>query len=77
MPRSAKTRLAVIHHNVPNTIGSISSQLAEGNINIANMMGTSKKDFSYTLFELDDEINEYVYDKICNLEDIIKVRIIK
>lgn len=40
--RGDKTRILVLHHNVPNMIGQISAVLAKDNMNIADLTNKSK-----------------------------------
>lgn len=42
-------RIALLHMNVPNMIGQISSILASADMNIANMMNKSREQYAYTL----------------------------
>ena len=48
-------RLALLHKNVPNMIGQISSILASTDMNIANMTNKSRDKYAYTLVDLEDQ----------------------
>ena len=77
MPRSAsaKCRIAVMHDNIPNTIGSITSVVAGTGINIANMQNNSKGNLAYTLLDLDaDSVCAETRKTLEKLDGIIKVR---
>lgn len=77
MARSGVDRIAVIHHNVPNTISRITSSLADASINIANMISNSKKEYSYTLMDIDEKVDETLREKIERMDGIIRVRLIR
>lgn len=47
-------RIALLHANVPNMIGQITSILAAEGINIANMTNKSRDKYAYTLLDLED-----------------------
>ncbi|MBQ9922051.1 MAG: 3-phosphoglycerate dehydrogenase, partial [Clostridia bacterium] len=52
LPRSTDKRICVLHKNVPSIISQISTVLAEDKINIENMQNKSKKDYAYTMIEV-------------------------
>ncbi len=70
----AAHRIAVLHANVPNTVGSITSLVAAYDINIDNMVNKSRGQFAYTVLDLDEAPPEILLDKIENLEAIYRVR---
>lgn len=73
-------RISVVHKNVPNMLGQISSGIAELNLNIDNMINRSRGDFAYTLLDLtnvDEETVQKAADLIKNTEHVIRVRIIQ
>ena len=67
-------RIAVLHANVPNTVGSITSLVAAYDINIDNMVNKSRGQFAYTVLDLDEVPPEILLDKIENLEVVYRVR---
>lgn len=73
-------RFTIIHKNVPNMLGQISTGIANLGINIDNMINRSRGDYAYTMVDIaeNDEakINE-VAAEIQAAEDIIRVRTIK
>lgn len=76
MPRESKFRLTVMHKNVPNMLSTFSTLIADKGINIVNMLNKSKKDYAYTIIDVDDEIPEKVIFEIENMENVLKVRVI-
>ena len=80
MPRAGAERICVIHKNVPSVINKITGIVSEANINIANMLNKSKKDFAYTMLDLDKndgaKVDE-ITDAIGKMAEVIRVRVIK
>lgn len=77
IPHTGDARLCIFHKNVPAMVANISTIVSDYKINIENMINCSKKDNAYTLFEVNGEIPEAAVEKICGLENIIRVRVIK
>ncbi|MBE6937769.1 MAG: 3-phosphoglycerate dehydrogenase [Ruminococcaceae bacterium] len=76
MPFETKSRVVVIHKNIPNMVSTVSSSFAENGVNIEHMTNRSKKDYAITLVDVDSDVSEDVVAKITEREGIIKVRVI-
>lgn len=76
IPYSGLKRIAVFHKNVPSMLAQISSALSESNINIANMVNGSKKDNAYTLIEINGDVSGDVMEKLTNIQNVVRVRVI-
>ena len=76
MPRTGKVRLCIFHKNIPAILSSISSQIAQENINIANMINKSKGDFAYTVVDCDSDVSEENINDIAALDGVIRIRAI-
>ena len=76
LPRSADTRLCILHKNVPNMLSQISACLAFQNINIENMLNKSRQEYAYTIVDVAGDVSPEVGEKIAAIDGIIKVRII-
>ena len=74
MPRNGAYRLAVVNENVPNMLGQISTCVAEGGLNILDMMNKSKGDLAYTLLDVDSEAPPRCLDQIAKIEGVLAVR---
>jgi len=70
-------RLSVLHKNIPNMVGQITSVLANANLNITDMLNKSKNGNAYTLLDLEDVVTESVVAKLKAIEGVLKVRVIK
>ena len=72
------TRIALLHKNVPNMIGQISSAFARAGFNITNMVNKSRDKFAYTLIDSDDALRDKtLIGDLGAIEGVLKVRIIK
>ena len=70
-------RIALLHMNVPNMIGQISSILASADMNIANMMNKSREQYAYTMVDLETDIDEATLEKLNAIKGAMRVRVIK
>ncbi len=68
-------RLAVYHLNIRKMISRFTALLED--TNIVNMSNTSKGEYAYTLFDLDDTVPPEVVKKLRAVPGVIKVRVIK
>ena len=69
-------RIAVLHANVPNMVGQITSAIARDNINIDNMTNSSKGKFAYTVLHLDDVAPEDVIHSLSKVQGVYGVRVL-
>jgi D-3-phosphoglycerate dehydrogenase / 2-oxoglutarate reductase len=75
LPRTAgATRLAIANENVPNMVGQISTALASGDLNIADLLNKSRGDLAYTLIDVDGVVPEPVMDKLRSIDGVLTVR---
>ena len=77
VPRTAKSRVTIIHKNIPNVISRITSAVASENVNIDNMVNKSKGEYAYTMIDTDTDINKQAISAITALDEVIRVRVIK
>lgn len=77
VPRSGKTRITIIHKNVPNVISKITTAVAAENINIDNMVNKSRGEYAYTMLDTDTDVSSEAISAIEALDGTIRVRVIK
>ena len=70
-------RVSLLHMNIPNMIGQISTILAATDMNIANMTNKSKDKYAYTLIDLETEVDEITLQKLNSIKGMMRVRVIK
>lgn len=69
-------RITILHHNIPNMLGQFTSLLAKENMNITLMTNKSKKEYAYTMIDVDAEISADVAKRLEEIEGVLKIRII-
>lgn len=69
-------RITVLHHNVPNMLGQFTAMLADADMNISLMTNKSKKEYAYTMIDVDGNVSEEVEEALGAIEGVLKVRII-
>ncbi len=77
LQREGDVRICLLHRNIPNMLGQISTALASFNINIDNMINKSKKDYAYTLLDISGDLPEEVIKALKDAHGMIKVRVLK
>lgn len=74
MAKSGDTRICVIHKNVPAVITQITATVS--GLNIENMINQSKKEYAYTMLDVDGSVGDDIISKIEAISGVIKVRCI-
>lgn len=76
-PRDTDCRVCVIHRNVPHMLSQISGVVSASGLNIENMINKAKKDYAYTILDLQaDGVAAAVVDQIMAIDGVIRVRVI-
>ena len=73
----SRSRVGILHKNIPNMIGQITSIFAKSGYNISDMTNKSKGSRAYTLIDTDTKASEGIVEELNTIEGILKVRIIK
>lgn len=74
--RGDNTRITIMHRNVPNMIGQFTTILADEGINISNMTNKSKKEYAYTMIDVENEISADITEKLNKIKEVLRVRVI-
>lgn len=74
IPRSEKTRVCIMHDNIPNTISPIAGAFSKRNINIENFANASKGETAYTIVETNAKADETVLADILAINGVFAVR---
>jgi len=77
MARSGAARVCVIHKNIPNMISSVCAKISESGNNIEAMANQSKKDYSYMILDVANDVSDATVDAIKAIDGVIRVRVIK
>ena len=70
-------RITIHHKNIPNMIGQFTALLAEKNMNIEVMTNKSRKEYAYTMLDVDGTVSEDVEAQLAAVEGVLKVRVIR
>ncbi|MBQ8852602.1 MAG: phosphoglycerate dehydrogenase [Oscillibacter sp.] len=73
---SGISRLCIIHKNVPAMLTKIMTTLSDDSINVENMTNKSKKDYAYTLVDVNTRITDEVADELRAIDGIVRVRVL-
>lgn len=77
MPFEAPLRLTLIHQNIPNMVGRITTILSNREINIDNMINRSRDKIAYTVIDaaaLSEEQVEELEKELMTIPEVIRVR---
>ena len=77
VPREAKTRICIMHRNMPNLIAELSSTLAQHGINIENMGSRPRGEIAYTIMDTESDLTEEIKAALKAVNGVIKFRIIQ
>ena len=77
LPHSGDERICIMHRNTPGVLSSISTAIAEENINIENMINRSRGNYAYTIVETVGRVSEGAVAKLSALEETIRIRVIR
>lgn len=75
LPRVPGTsRISIANSNVPNMVGQISTRLAEGGLNISDLLNKSKGEIAYTLIDIDGQVPAGLVGRIAEIEGVLSAR---
>lgn len=70
-------RVTILHKNIPNMLGQFTSLMAEKNINISVMTNKSRKEYAYTMMDVDADVTPDVEEQLSAVDGVLKVRVIR
>ena len=74
--KSSAARVTVLHRNVPKMLGQFTGIMAEQGINISLMTNKSRKEYAYTMMDVDAEVPAEVEEKIAAVDGVLRVRVL-
>ncbi|HJD04471.1 MAG TPA: phosphoglycerate dehydrogenase [Candidatus Mediterraneibacter caccogallinarum] len=75
--KGEEDRITVFHHNIPNMLGQFTSLLAQEDMNISLMTNKSRKEYAYTVMDVDKKVDDSVAEKLKAIDGVLKVRVIR
>ena len=76
LERLGKSRLCVIHRNVPNMINSILDLVSARNINVEHMLNKTRGAYAYTMMDLSEKVNGEITGQISQQPNVLRVRVL-
>lgn len=70
-------RVAILHKNIPNMIGQITSAFAKNGYNISDLTNKSKGTKAYTLIDIESKSSDKLTKELEAIDGVLKVRVIK
>ena len=76
MSRNGGTRITFTNKNVPKVLGSVLSVLADGEINVVDMVNKSRDEIAYNIIDIEGDLNDSLKAQIEAVEGVVHVRVI-
>ncbi len=73
---SGISRLCLIHKNIPAMLTQIMSTLSKDSINVENMTNKSRKDYAYTMVDVNTRISDAVASELRSIPGVVRVRVL-
>ena len=70
-------RITILHNNIPNMLGQFTTLLADKGMNIALMTNKSRKEYAYTMIDVDTGVSAELEEQIASVDGVLKVRVIR
>jgi D-3-phosphoglycerate dehydrogenase len=77
LEQRAPHRLLVANRNIPNMVGQITTILAEGGINITDLINHHRDEYAYNIIDTEQRLSPEALERLEKVEGIIRVRIIE
>ena len=74
IPRLNGYRITVANANVPNMVGQISTCIANGGLNIEDLLNKSVGEFAYTIVDVDKEPSKELLEEIGSIAGVLTLR---
>ena len=75
-PKGENPRITILHKNIPNMLGQFTTLLADSGINISLMTNKSRKEYAYTIMDVDAEVPAELEEKLNAVNGVLRVRIL-
>ena len=73
---SGISRVCLIHKNVPAMLAQIMKTLSDDHINVENMTNKSKKDYAYTMVDVNTRLTDEAVEELRAIPNMIRVRVL-
>lgn len=76
LPRAGKTRISMIHKNMPDMVGQVSHILGKSGANIIHMVNNSRDEVAVTLLDVESDIDDATQNELAGIEGMLRLRVI-
>ncbi|MDC1454045.1 phosphoglycerate dehydrogenase, partial [Porticoccaceae bacterium] len=73
MSRNGGTRITFTNKNVPKVLGSVLSILADGEINVVDMVNKSRDEIAYNIIDIEGDLNDSLKAQIAAVDGVVHV----
>ena len=70
-------RITILHKNIPNMLGQFTTLLADKGMNISLMTNKGRKEYAYTMIDVDTGVSAELEEQIASVGGVLKVRVIR
>jgi D-3-phosphoglycerate dehydrogenase len=70
-------RLLVANRNIPNMVGQITTVLAEGSINITDLLNHHQNEYAYNIIDTEQDIPAELLERLIGINGVVRVRVLK
>ena len=70
-------RLLVANRNIPNMVGQITTILAQGSINITDLINHHMNDYAYNIIDTEQPIPQEQLERLIAIDGVVKVRVLE
>ena len=74
--KGSGARITILRRNIPNMLGQFTALLAGEGMNISLMANKSKKEYAYTMIDVESEVSGQIAKALEAVEGVLKVRVI-
>jgi D-3-phosphoglycerate dehydrogenase len=74
LPRMDAYRVTIANANVPNMVGQISTCLADGGLNIEDLLNKSIGNLAYTIVDVNEPVTKKIEDKLRSIDGVLTLR---
>ena len=76
LERAGKSRLCILHKNVPKMLTNFMNLIGEKNINVDHMINKSRGDYAYTMLDVGSDLDEAMIQEIRSMPYVLRVRML-
>ena len=74
LPHTSRSRVTVMHKNIPNMLSQITAAFSREGVNIENLANGSKGEVAYTIIETDNVCDTHIVDAVMCISGVFAIR---